>query len=271
MKTVNIKNIEIPTLGLGTWRLYGSECTNVVLEALDMGYRHLDTAQYYENEFQVGDALKQTSVEREDIFLATKVSAPNMNFGHAVQSVENSLRRLQTDYVDLLLLHAPPSAPSEKVLQDLMILKESGKVKSLGISNYYGDLFNHVAEQFDLVTNQIEWSPYVDVHDIRQPILDAGMCLTAYCPLARGKILEDSVISNIARKHDRTNAQVTLRWLIQHEQTVVIPKSASIQRLKENLEIFNFALDEQDMQAIKALPKDGRIINGDWLSGERNA
>lgn len=270
MQTLNIKNMQIPTLGLGTWRLYGSECTNIVLEALDMGYRHLDTAQYYENEFQVGDAIKQTSVSRDNIFLATKISAPNMNFGHAVQSVENSLRRLQTDYLDLLLLHAPPSVPSEEVLQDLVKLKDVGKVRALGISNYYGDLFNHITQKFDLVTNQIEWSPYVDVQCIRQSVLDAGMCLTAYCPLARGEVLKDAVISDIANKHGKTNAQITLRWLIQHEQTIVIPKSASTQRLRENLEIFNFTLDEQDMQAITLLPKNGRIINGDWLSGERN-
>ena len=257
----------IPSIGLGTWDLRGNVGEKVIEEAIDVGYRHIDTAQMYENEFDVGDGVKQSGVDREDVFITTKLSSTNMNMGQAVESFENSLRKLQTEYVDLLLLHSPPNNPLE-VLGELVKLKDQGKILSIGLSNFYGDTLDKVLDEFGahIITNQIEVHPYVDTKGADKEMWGKDMFVTAYSPLARGRVLEEDVISELAEKYNKTNAQIVLNWLLQKGDLVVIPKSSSVKRLEQNFDVFDFELDSDDVNKIDQLPKDGRIVSGDWLS-----
>lgn len=267
MKYITVQNIQVPTIGLGTWRLYGKECSHIVTEALEMGYRHIDTAQMYENEFDVGDGVKNASVDRDDVFITTKLSSLNMNMGQGLESFENSLRKLQTDYVDLLLMHSPPEQPLD-IIEQMLSLKQQGKVKAIGMSNFYGDTLNLALKEFDneLITNQIEVHPFVDTKGTPEQLWSHNMFVTAYSPLARGRVLKDGVITSLAEKYQKTNAQIVLRWLLQKGDLVVIPKSSSVKRLEQNFDVYDFELNEDDILDLNDLPKDGRIVTGDWLN-----
>jgi 2,5-diketo-D-gluconate reductase B len=268
MDNLSFQNIKIPALGLGTWQLRGKECTASVATALGMGYRHIDTAQIYENESEVGEGIKKSGVARGDIFLTTKVWMDRLRDGDLQKSADESLKRLKTDYVDLLLIHWPvedvPFAEQLKALQDV---QKKGKAKLIGVSNFTVAQTKHVTDEIKAViaTNQVEYHPYLS----QKPVLDFcrrhGMFLTAYSPVARGAVTKDKIIQEIAKKHGKTPGQVTLRWLIQQGNVAAIPKAASEKHLKENLEIFDFKLADDEMKRIHALAApDGRLIDPDW-------
>lgn len=268
MKSVQIKGRQVAVLGLGTWELRGSVCRDTVGKAIELGYRHIDTAQIYENESEVGAAIKSSGVARSDIFLTTKVWMDNVASSALPKSVEESLKKLKTDYVDLLLLHWPVSGiPLRDQISALEAIQDWGLAKMIGVSNYPTALMRRIIEETEaeIVTNQVEYHPYLSQNAVLDFCRQHNMFLTAYSPLARGKVRTDPVILDIAGKYGKSAGQVTLRWLVQQDGVVAIPKSANPLHLKSNIEIFDFELNADDMARISALasPK-GRLINPDW-------
>lgn len=265
---LTIQSKKIPALGFGTWKLKGVECTASLQKALEIGYRHVDTAQIYENEAEVGEALSTSGVKREDIFLTTKVWMSEVRDGALQKSVDVSLKKLKTDYVDMLLIHWPvKEVPFAEQLKALQQVQTEGKAKLIGVSNFTVAQMKEVVETIGakVANNQVEYHPYLS----QQPVLDYvrahGMFLTAYTPLARGKISDDLVLNKIARKRGKTTGQVSLRWLLQQESVATIPKAASEKHMRENFDIFDFTLDAADMKEISSLARtDGRIVNPDW-------
>lgn len=268
MLKVDLPQIDVPALGMGTWKLSGNDCKDAVMTALDIGYRHIDTAQIYENEAPVGQALRDTSVPRDQIFLTTKVWMDQFHDGDLQQSVEGSLERLQSEYVDLLLLHWPnKDVDLGETLKALTQMQESGKARYIGVSNFTVDLMREAVETHgaNIVCNQVEYHPNLSQEPVLDYIRGQNMFLTAYSPLGRGEVLDNPVIQGIAEAHNKTPGQVTLRWLIQQPRVAAIPKSGSRKHLQENFEIFDFELSDDEMRTIHALARpDGRLISPDW-------
>ena len=265
MITISAQNKQIPALGYGTWQLRGDDCRKGVEKALEIGYRHIDTAQIYENEAEVGAGIKSSGLKRSDIFLTTKVWIENLATGVFQKSVDESLKKLKVDHVDLLLIHWPvTNIPFAEQLKALHAVQKEGKTTLIGVSNYTVAQMTEVTEKIGakVATNQVEYHPYLS----QKPLLDYmrahDMFLTAYCPLARGKVADDPVIAKIARKHNKTAGQITLRWLVQQQNVAAIPKAGSEKHIRENFEIFDFKLDESEMKEISGLPRpDGRIVS----------
>lgn len=268
MKTIKIQNKDIPVLGLGTWKLTGDGCVRATELALDIGYRHIDTAQIYENEAEVGQAIRNSGVERRDIFLTTKVWMENLPKAKFVKSVDESLRKLKTDYVDLLLIHWPVfDVPLKEQVETLQALQQSGKAHLIGVSNYPVAIMREVLDDYGvkIVNNQVEYHPFLS----QKPVLDFArahdMFITAYSPLARGGIVGNPVLKKIGEKYGKNEGQVTLRWLSQQPGVAAIPKAASEANIRNNINVHDFTLSDEEMNAIFALARpDGRLINPDW-------
>jgi diketogulonate reductase-like aldo/keto reductase len=246
----------------------GITCFEAVNKALDIGYRYIDTAQIYENESDVGEAISASDVPRSDIFLTTKIWMDNVGPKTAQKSVETSLKKLKTEYVDLLLLHWPvDSVPLDQQVKSLQAIQKSGLTKMIGVSNYTVDLMKQVTEDLgaNIVTNQVEYHPYLSQAPVLDFVRQHDMFLTAYCPLARGRIRAEPPLTEIGKKYDKSAGQVTLRWLIQQKQGVAIPKAANPLHIEDNFNIFDFSLTADEMSQISALAKpDGRIVNPEW-------
>lgn len=268
MKHIDIKGLSVPVLGLGTWKLAGTGAVKAIAAALEAGYRHIDTAQAYGNEAEVGEAIADSGISRDDIFLTTKVWMDNVRGGDLQESVAQSLEKLDTGHVDLLLIHWPVTdVPFEEQIDALMDVKKKGLATLVGVSNFNVSQLRKVAEDIGapVVTNQVEYHPFLS----QQPVLDylrsQGMFLTAYSPLARGGIDDAPVIAEIAARYGKTSGQVTLRWLVQQDNVVAIPKAGSQKHITENIDIFDFALTNEEMARIHALARpDGRLINPAW-------
>ena len=265
---ITAQDAQIPVLGYGTWQLRGRTCVKGVLKALELGYRHIDTAQIYENESDVGAALKESAIPRRDIFLTTKVWMDRVRRGDLQRSVDESLERLKTDYVDLLLIHWPVTeVPFAEQLAALMDVQKNKKTKLIGISNFNIAQMKDVVENIKapIVTNQVEYHPYLSQVPILDYLRAHDMFLTAYCPVARGKVNDDPVIKALAKKHSKTPGQIALRWLIQQKGVAAIPKAASEKHLRENIDIFDFNLSGAEMESLHALARpDGRLVNPSW-------
>jgi diketogulonate reductase-like aldo/keto reductase len=266
--TYNHNNeIAIPKLGFGTWMLNGKECEESVKHALEVGYRHIDTAQIYENEAEVGNALRESKVDRKDIFLTTKIWNENIEEDNIKKSFEESLEKLQTDYVDLLLLHWPVAIDNlERNLNILKNLNDEGKVKLVGVSNYTRDQLSE-AKGFceDVACNQVEYHPYLPQNKIIDFAKKNNIFVTAYSPLARGEVARDLTISEIAKNHGKNNFQIALKWLITQENVLAIPKSATNEHIKSNFDIFDFELSKEDMQKITSLTdRNKRLIDPEF-------
>lgn len=254
MEHVTAQGVDIPALGLGTWRLTDDECRRTVETALDLGYRHLDTAQAYGNEREVGTAIRDSAVDREDVFLVTKLDVRNRHYDDVLQSVDESLSRLDTDYVDCLLMHSPNppviAPPNSETLSAMHALRERGKVRNVGVSNFSVDQLDAAREYGPVLTNQVQLNPYWD----QQALLDYGdihdVPVTAYSPLAHGAVLDDPVLAEIGREYDKTPAQVAIRWCLQRG-AVVIPKATSREHLEANLAVFDFELTPEEMRRIR--------------------
>ncbi|WP_440957269.1 aldo/keto reductase [Oceanicaulis sp. LC35] len=259
---------DIPKLGFGTWQLEGEDATRGVMTALKTGYRHIDTAQIYGNEAEVGQGWTQAGVRREDFFLTTKVWRDKFRDGDLQASVKESLDKLKTDYVDLLLLHWPvPEVPLDETMKALNAVKDAGMVKHIGVSNFTVDLLDEARANSSapLVANQVEYHPFLDQNAVLTACRAAGMAMTAYSPIAQGKVFKDEVITDIARKHGVSPAQIALRWLIDQDSVVAIPRSSSDTHIQSNFEIADIALSEEDTGRINALRSpQGRLINPGW-------
>ena len=259
---------DIPKLGFGTWQLEDEDAARGVATALKTGYRHIDTAQIYGNEAAVGEGLKQSGLKRDEFFLTTKVWRDKFRDGDLQASVKESLDKLKTEYVDLLLLHWPvPEVPLSETMKALNEVKDAGLVKHIGVSNFTVDLMDQARAHSNapLVANQVEYHPYLDQSAVLTACQAAGMAMTAYSPIAQGKVFEDEVITDIAKAHDVSPAQVVLRWLIDQDSLVAIPRSSSDKHIQSNFEIANLTLSAEETGRINALRSpDGRLIDPDW-------
>lgn len=254
----------IPAVGFGTSQL--GDCTDVVATALKLGYRHIDTAWKYGSEEGVGNGIKKSGVPRKDIFLTTKVSHEYLRAADFARSVDESLARLQTDYADLLLVHWPTidNIPLAETMGALAQARREGKARFIGVANFNIALLDEAmrlcAEQFSVL--QAEYHPYLEQTKMLAHCRRKGLIFMAYCPLARGRVFNDPVLTDIARAKGRTIAQIALRWLIQQEIVAPIPRSGDAKHMAESLDVFDFALSGEEMQRIHALKRpDGRIAN----------
>jgi diketogulonate reductase-like aldo/keto reductase len=267
METVEANGARIPIIGLGTWELRGRACVELVSEALKLGYRHIDTAAAYGNEEEVGEGLRASGIRREEVHVTTKVWLDKLRAADFQRSAEASRKRLGVDQIDLLLIHWPnPSVPLEETIGALNKAKRDGLTRHIGVSNFTAELVEEAVKvsQAPLVTNQIEFHVYLDQSKVIAACRRHGISITAYSPIARGKGEGDKVLEKIAAAHGKTWAQVCLRWLVQ-QRIIAIPRTSKRERLKENLDIFDFALTDEEMAAISALgKKSGRIVNASW-------
>jgi 2,5-diketo-D-gluconate reductase B len=249
-----IRGEKVPSLGLGTWRLSGEECVRAVERALALGYRHIDTAQIYANEDEVGRAIRNSGVDREEIFLVTKVWTSSFSYEDVIRSTRGSLKKLQTEYVDLLLMHWPnPSVPLKETLGSMRGLQDGGIVKHVGVSNFPPSKVEEATQHAEIFCNQVEYHPYKAQNELLEQAKEMDYLLTAYSPVAGGAAVNDATLREIGEAHSKTAAQVALRWLIQQEKVAAIPKAAREDHLESNLYIFDFELSDEEMEYIFAL------------------
>jgi diketogulonate reductase-like aldo/keto reductase len=255
MRYVDANGAKIPAIGLGTWELRGRACARLVEQALKLGYRHIDTAQVYENEREVGEGLRTSGVRREDVFVTTKVWTTHFAPNDLVRSTKESLAKLRLSEVDLLLLHWPnPQVPLSETLGALARVRDIGMVRHIGVSNFTVALIEEAvaACPAPLVCDQVEYHPYLDQTKVREACARHGMGVVAYSPVAKGRIKDDATLTRIGRAHGKTAAQVCLRWLVQ-QNVAAIPRTSRIERLSENIDIFDFSLSDEEMAEIFAM------------------
>jgi 2,5-diketo-D-gluconate reductase B len=254
---------EMPAIGFGTSSL--GNCGEIVATALALGYRHIDTAWKYGTERGVGEGMRASRVPRRDIFLTTKVSHEYLRRDDFARSVDDSLRNLGVDYVDLLLVHWPnPEIPLSEPIAALAKAKQQGLARHIGVANFNIALLDEAIRLCPepLATLQAEYHAHLDQRKLAQACRERGLILTAYCPLGRGRLLRDPVLADIAAHKGRPLAQIALRWLVQQGNIAPIPRSSNPKRMAENLAVFDFTLTDDEMRRISALARrDGRIAD----------
>jgi len=255
----------IPNPGFGTFELTGSQARDMVEKAFELGYRHIDTAEAYGNEKEIGEAFAASNLNRWDVFLTSKVSPAHYGDGEFLQAVKTSLDRLRTDQLDLLLLHWPVfrGTTLPAVVDQLNTARDQGLTKHIGVSNFTSKHLEEAWEHtsFPLVVNQVEYHPYLDQNVLMRTMEEKRMLLTAYCPIAQGRAAADPVLEEIGTRHGKTGPQVSLRWLVQLG-AVPLPRTSDPAHAEENLDIFDFRLSAGEMDRIHRLhEKGGRIID----------
>ena len=264
MQVVEANGARIPAVGFGTWQINGAAGARVIEQALRLGYRHLDTAQAYENEREVGEALRASGVKRDEVFVTTKVWHTHLAPHDLERSVKESLAKLRLTEVDLLLVHWPnPQVPLAETMGAMCKMKQVGYARHIGISNFTVAMIDEAVKLSSepLVTNQIEWHPYVDESKVVAACKRHGLSVTAYCPIARGRVGADEMMAAIGKRHGKTASQVSLRWLVQ-QGAIVIPRTSRVERLSENMAIFDFTLTADEMAEIDALANPrGRVVS----------
>jgi len=264
MQFVGAHGARIPIVGFGTMRLKDDAGEQAILSAIKIGYRHLDTAAYYGNEREVGAAMRASGVARGDFFLTTKVRDNNLKADDFARSLDNSLKLLDLPSVDLLLIHWPnPNVPMAESIGALNKAKRDGLAKHIGVANFTLALMDEAmrATKEPLVTNQIEVHPFLDQTKVIAGARHHGMSITAYCPIARGRVPGNPVLERIGAAHHKTASQVALRWLVQ-QGIIVIPGSGKPDRQKENFEVLDVSLEPGEMAEIATLKRpDGRVVN----------
>ncbi|HLJ20842.1 MAG TPA: aldo/keto reductase [Stellaceae bacterium] len=270
---VDMQGRKVPSLGYGTWDLRGPDCERAVAMAIELGYRHIDTAQSYENEAEVGRGWVASGLPRRDLFITTKIArvvggdVTGNSTTHVAKGVEESLRKLRTDYVDLLLIHWPsPDVPLAETLEAMERLKSAGKARALGVSNF---TVAHMREAVTLskspvACNQVEYHLLLSQKPVLSYAREHGIAVTAYCPIARGKLVGHPVVERVARKHGKTANQIGLRWLLEQPGVLAIPKAGSQPHARENISIFDFSLDAEDRRSLDALPGNTRLVSPGW-------
>jgi diketogulonate reductase-like aldo/keto reductase len=262
---VDANGARIPLLGLGTWELRGRVCSHVVERALRLGYRHLDTAEIYDNEQAVGEGLHASGIRRDEVFVTTKIWPSHFAPGQLERAARGCLTRLHLSEVDLLLLHWPnPQIPLAETLGSLAGVKREGLTRHIGISNFTVAQIEEAvrATREPLVCNQIECHPFLDQSKVIAACRRHGMAVVAYSPIARGGAGNDGVLARIGAAHGKSAAQVALRFLVQ-QNIVVIPRTSKVERLAENAAIFDFVLSKKEMAETSALAHPrGRVV--DW-------
>ncbi|MFM0226900.1 aldo/keto reductase [Paraburkholderia dipogonis] len=270
MQNVRAGNALIPAIGFGTYGMNGGDIYRMIPAALRAGFRHIDTAQIYRNEAEIGECVAESGIPRSEIFLTTKVWVSNYSASHFDASLNESLRKLKTDYIDLLLLHWPGSdVPLAEQIAALNAVVRAGKVRHIGVSNFNRALMTEAIRlsAAPLVTNQFEYHPYLNQSLLIESTRQAGLAVTGYCGMAIGRVFSDPTLKAIAARHDRTIAQIVLRWLVQQPGVAALSRTTRIDRLAQNLAVFDFELDGADMAAIHALATaNSRIVDPPGLA-----
>lgn len=256
MNKITLSNgVEMPQMGYGVYQVTPDECERCVMDAISVGYRMIDTAQAYHNEEAVGKAWKKSGVSRDELFLVSKVWISNYGDGKTMKSIDESLRKLQTDHIDLMLLHQP-FCDRYGAYRDLERAYKAGKLRAIGVSNFYPDHLIDLASNVEIapMVNQVETHVFNQQREARKYMDEFGTRIMAWAPLAEGRngLFTNPVLAQIGEKHGKTVAQVALRWLLQ-SGVIIIPKSTHKERMAENLNLFDFELDAEDMQAIASL------------------
>jgi 2,5-diketo-D-gluconate reductase B len=267
MQFKTIQGVDVPEIGLGTHRLIGREGENTIKLALNLGYRHIDTAQSYKNEREVGEAIKRSHVDREELFLTSKIWHTYLEKEEVLKVAENTLREIDTPYLDLLLIHWPnPDINVEKTLEAFLSLRDQGKALNIGVANFPVKLLKEVNEELGapIFCNQVEYHPFYSQFDMLDYTAEHDLLFTAYSPLAQGKVTEHPFLQELANKYGKSPAQIALRWLIEQEQVVAIPKASTEDHLRENIDVYDFALEDDDFYAIDEIEKTAKIIDPDF-------
>lgn len=270
MNAIKLSNgVLMPQMGYGVYQIEPEDCERCVMDAISVGYRMIDTAQAYLNEEAVGKAWKKSGVRREDLFLVNKVWHSNYGEGQTMKSIDESLRKLQTDYIDLMLLHQP-FCDRYGAYRDLEKAYKAGKVRAIGVSNFFPDHLVDLAANMEIapMVNQVETHVFDQQREARKYMDEIGTHIMSWAPLAEGQnnIFSDPVLTKIGEKYGKTAAQVALRWLLQSD-VIIIPKTVHKSRMEENLNLFDFTLDADDMEAI-ALLDTGHSLFLDHHDGE---
>ena len=257
----------MPALGMGTYLLKNEACISAVEAAIRVGYRHIDTAQVYGNESAVGTAIKKSALPRGELFLTTKVWTDSFHECDLEKSVDDSLLKLKTNYVDLLLLHWPnPKVPLAETLKSLNEVLKSGKTKAIGLSNFTVALMNQAMalSEAPISVNQVEYHVLLSQKAVLACAKKNHMAITAYSPLAQGRVRDQAILSEVGAKYGKSASQVALRWLVQQDEVGAIPKASSETNLRMNFEIFDFTLSEDDLLKINALQGNTRVNSFDF-------
>jgi 2,5-diketo-D-gluconate reductase B len=264
MQMIEANGAIIPAIGLGTWELRGRACARLVEQAIKLGYRHIDTAQIYENEREVGEGLRASGIKRDDVFVTTKVWTTHFAPNDLERSTRESLARLRMTEVDLLLLHWPnPQVTLRETLGALARVRELGLARHIGVSNFTVALIEQAIVECPapLVCDQVEYHPYLGQSKVLDACRRNGMALVAYSPIAKGRVKGEETLSRIGKIYGKTAAQVCLRWLVQ-QNVAAIPRTSRVERLSENLNIFDFELSDHDMDEVFAMSSgQGRLTN----------
>jgi 2,5-diketo-D-gluconate reductase B len=264
-EAVEVQGTRVPALGFGTWLIDGADATEAVRDALEIGYRQIDTARAYENEREVGRGIADSGVARDELFLTTKVPHDQATAELVERDCEESLERLGVDHLDLLLLHWPsPDVPLEETLKALTALRDDGRIRNLGVSNFPAGLLQQALDIAPVFCNQVEYHPFLDQGRLLELARANDVLVTAYSPLAHGKVPDDDTLRRIGEAHGKTAGQVALRWLLDQDRVSPIPKASSHERRVENFEVFDFELSAEERAEIDALPKDVRTADPPW-------
>ena len=265
MHTVDARGCKIPLVGLGTWTLRGRDCARLVAQAVEIGYRHIDSAQMYGNEAEVGEGVRASGL-RAEVMVTTKIQPTMLAPRDVDRSVKESLKTLKLDAIDLLLIHWPnPRVPLADTLAAMTKLKREGVTRQIGISNFTVALIEEANRHApEIVCNQVECHPFLNQDKVLAACRKHGMAMVAYSPVARGGATGNAVLERIGKAHGKTAAQVSLRYLVQ-QGIVAIPRTSKVERLKENFAIFDFTLTDAEMREIHKLgDRDGRIVDWTW-------
>ena len=262
---VEVRGVAVPALGFGTWLIEGEAAAEGVRDALEIGYRQIDTARAYGNEREVGRGIAESGVARDEIFLTTKVPHDEATADEVERAAEESLERLDTDRLDLLLLHWPnPDVPLEDTLTAMNAIRDDGRTREIGVSNFPARLLRQALELAPVFCNQVEYHPFLDQRPLLELARENDVLVTAYSPLAHGRVPDDRTLARIGSDHGKTAGQVALRWLLDQPGVSPIPKASSHERRAENFDVSGFALTDDQRAEIDALPKDGRTANPPW-------
>jgi len=265
MTTIEVRGVRVPAVGFGTWLVTGQDAIEGVRDALEIGYRHIDTARAYENEREVGRGIADSGVPRNEIFITTKVPPDAATADELDRVADESLEWLGIDQLDLLLLHWPnPDVPLEETLAALDRVREDGRTREIGVSNFPAGLLEQAVELAPIFCNQVEYHPFLDQSRVLEVARERDLLVTAYSPLARGKVTDDETLQQIGAKHGKSAGQAAMRWLLDQPGVSVIPKASSHERRRENIQVFDFTLDADDREQIARLPKDLRAIDPPW-------
>ena len=252
----------MPILGLGTWDLRGKEASQAVLWALEIGYRHIDTASMYGNEKTIGEALKESKIPRDEIFITTKVWTSDQGYENTLAAFNRSRELLNLDYIDLYLIHWPVTGLRSNTWKALEKLYDLGRVRAIGVSNFIIRHLEELKETLEVIpaVNQVEFSPFLYQKELMEYCKSNGIFIESYCPLTRTRKFKDATLVAIGQKYNKTPAQVLIRWGLQHD-VITIPKSGDKRHLTENADVFDFSLDETDMKQLDNLNEDYRLVD----------